>query len=168
MKLIPLAYLIILVIPITAESELDYSWEELVIPERQKHLNPEREYAVVDLNLDGKSELIISRSFSLVGTGGLIYDLYLGLKDNQFRHLDTFLAGSLRIEDTNSGRRLWTTSHLSSQEVRLECRWISKDFKLSIQGPIDIKAGDGGTMLGNQLMKALLDAGDPLIFKSIK
>lgn len=42
-------------------------------------LNSDRRYAELDMNGNGTNEWVISEPMSLGGTGGLVYNLYLGM-----------------------------------------------------------------------------------------
>lgn len=140
--------------------------EQLFAPMTAPTLNPERWYADLDLNGDGTNDLILSTSVSDGGTGGLLYNLYLGIGQDEFKKLDQFLAGGFAVEVHGGTRRLWTYSHLSSQSGTIQYRYFDPQGRFQKSHPLLIYPGDGGSEIGNAIYASIFN--EKTILKTIK
>jgi hypothetical protein len=139
--------------------------EEIFAPLDDPRHSSERRYFELDFNGDTNSDLVISESVSLGGTGGLIYNLYLGIGSNQYRHLDRFLAGVMSL-DTNGNRRiLWSYSHSSAGSGTIQHRSLDRKGRLEVSPALMIYPGDGGSDKANGIFNLLF--GDTARLKPI-
>ena len=143
------------------------SRQVLLTPVNAPHLSPIRKFCEVDLNGDGIDELILSRSVSLGGTGGLVYDLYLGLEGDRFKPLDSFLSCVMAVEPRGKVKRLWTYTHSSSQSGHLQYRYFDRDGDLQKGPAMLIHPGDGGSETGNAIFDAVFRHDNTLKMKTI-
>src|SRR5512142_1691239 len=100
--------------------------KELFAPITDRAVNPERQYAEFELNGDGTNDLVLSESVSLGGTGGLVYNVYLGLGQGRFRLIDRFLAGIMATETHGGTTRLWFYSHMSAGSGTVQYRFFDR------------------------------------------
>ena len=128
---------------------------DLFAPSTDPSLNPERRYAELDLNGDGTNELVLSESVSLGGTGGLVYNLYLGLGTNRFRQIDRFLAGVMATEIHGGETRLWFYSHMSAGSGTIQYRFFDRKGIFQRSEILTIYPGDGGSATGNGIYQAI-------------
>lgn len=130
---------------------------ELFAPLTDRLLNPERQFAELDLNGDGTNDLLVSESVSLGGTGGLVYNLYIAVGQGQFRRLDQFLAGGFAVEIHGETKYLWSYSHSSSQSGTIQCRYFDRKGRFQKSGVLEIHPGDGGSEIGNGLYQVIFN-----------
>ena len=131
--------------------------EQLFAPIADPKLNPERRYAEFDLNGDGTKDLLLSTSVSHGGTGGLIYNLYLGIGKNKFKKLNQFLAGGFAVETHGKIKRLWSYSHCSSQSGTIQYCYFDWKGRFQKSNTLLIHPGDGGTDMGNKIYKTIFN-----------
>ncbi|MHC4504406.1 MAG: hypothetical protein ACYTFI_13960 [Planctomycetota bacterium] len=121
-------------------------------------LNPLRYWHELDLTGDGIDELILSESVSCGGTGGFVYNLYLGLPGGRFKRVGGFGCNVMAVETHGSMKRLWTYSHSSSASGSLQYRYFD-DKGAYREGPaIVIFPGDGGTQIGNAILASIFNS----------
>ncbi len=130
---------------------------DLFAPIIDPSLNPERRYADLDLNGDGTNDLVLSESVSLGGTGGLVYNLYLGLGQDRFRHIDRFLAGIIATETIGGTTRLWFYSHVSAGSGTIQYRYFDRKGIFQRSQFLKIYPGDGGSDIGNEIYRAIFN-----------
>jgi hypothetical protein len=131
--------------------------EQLFAPITDPALNPERRYAELDLNGDGTNDLILSESVSLGGTGGLVYNLYLGVGQDRFRQIDRFLAGIMATETHGGTTRLWFYSHMSAGSGTIQYRYFDRKGIFQTSQYLMIFPGDGGSDTGNGIYQAIFN-----------
>ena len=141
--------------------------EQLFAPINDPKLNPERHYAELDLNGDGTNDLVLSESVSLGGTGGLVYNLHLGLGDNRFRQIDRFLAGVMATETQGGITRLWFYSHMSAASGTIQYRYFDCKGIFQKSQVLTIYPGDGGSEIGNAVYKSIFNDKTTLEMKKI-
>lgn len=140
---------------------------ELLASVQEPGRSPLRYMCEVDLNSDGTNDLILSESVSMGGTGGLVYNLYLGLGDNRFGFLDRFLAGVMAIEIVGETKRLWSYSHSSAGSGTVEYRYFDRKGVFQRSSPMEILAGDGGSEMGNAVFAAIFSGKTRLQMKAL-
>jgi len=91
------------------------------------------------------------------GTGGLIYNLYLGVGQDRFRKLDQFLAGGFAVEVHGKTKRLWSYSHMSSQSGTIQYRYFDRKGRFQKSQPLVIHPGDGGSEVGNAIYASIFN-----------
>jgi hypothetical protein len=138
--------------------------EQLFAPITDPALNPERRYAELDLNGDGTNDLVLSESVSLGGTGGLVFNLYLGLGQDRFRQIDRFLAGVMSTETSGGTTRLWLYSHMSAGSGTIQYRYFDRKGIFQRSQYLMIYPGDGGSETGNGIYQAIFN--DKTILKT--
>jgi hypothetical protein len=131
--------------------------EQLFAPITDPKVNPERHYAELDLNGDGINDLLLSTSVSDGGTGGLIYNLYLGVRQGRFKKLDQFLAGGFAVEVHGETKRLWSYSHMSSQSGTIQYWYFDRKGDFQKSQPLLIHPGDGGSEVGNAIYASIFN-----------
>lgn len=139
----------------------------LFAPITDPSLDPERRYAELDLNGDGTNDLVLSESVSLGGTGGLVYDLYLGLGQDRFRQIDRFLAGIMATETHEGTTRLWFYSHMSAGSGTIQYRYFDRKGMFQSSQYLTICPGDGGSDTGNGIYRAIFNEKTILKTKTI-
>lgn len=139
-----------------ADSEIQ-TREQLFAPITDPNVNPERRYAEFDLNGDGTNDLLLSTSVSHGGTGGLIYNLYLGVGQDRFKELDQFLAGGFAVEVHGKTKRLWSYSHISSQSGTIQYRYFDRKGRFMKSQTLLIHPGDGGSEVGNAVYTSIFN-----------
>jgi hypothetical protein len=130
---------------------------QLLAPITDPALSPERRYAELDLNGDGTNDLVLSESVSLGGTGGLVYNLYLGLGQDRFRQIDRFLTGIMATETHGGTTRLWLYSHMSAGSGTVQYRYFDRKGIFQRSQHITIYPGDGGSETGNGIYQAIFN-----------
>jgi hypothetical protein len=131
--------------------------KELCAPITDRGVNPERRCAEFDLNGDGTNDLVLSESVSLGGTGGLVYNLYLGLGQDRFRQIDRFLAGIMATETHGGTTRLWFYSHMSAGSGTIQYRYFDRKGIFQTSQWLTIYPGDGGSDTGNGIYQAIFN-----------
>ncbi|MEZ5278613.1 MAG: hypothetical protein R3F07_19685 [Opitutaceae bacterium] len=142
--------------------------EQLFAPGNDPNLNPEKRYAEFDLDGDGTNDLLLSTSVSQGGTGGLIYNLYLGVGHERFKQLDQFLAGGFALEDDGKTKRLWSYTHRSSQSGTIQYRYFDRKGTFQKSQPLLIYPGDGGSEVGNGIYRSIFNEKTMLRTKATK
>ncbi len=137
-----------------AEEEA-YSRQDLLAPMSDTTLSPERYFTELDLNGDGTDELIISESVSLGGTGGLIYNLYLGIGQNRFLFVERFLSGVMALETRGNTKRLWSYSHSSAASGTVQYYCFDSEGVFQRSHSMMIYPGVGGSLTGNMIYRAI-------------
>lgn len=137
-----------------AEEEV-YSRQVLLAPLTDTTLSPERYFTELDLNGDGINELIISASISLGGTGGLIYNLYLGIGQDGFLFMDSFLSGIMSVESRGETKRLWSYSHSSAASGTIQYFFFDSEGVLQRSHSMMIYPGVGGSLLGSMIYQVI-------------
>lgn len=161
------AFLLILVCTLMAHAEDGLlTRDQLFSPIEASDLSHERRYAELDLNGDGTNDLLLSESVSLGGTGGLIYNLYLGAESGQFLKIDRFIAGIMAIEIHGGISRLWSYSHMSAVSGTLQYRYFDRNDEFKSSQPLTIYPGDGGSEIGNAVYQSIFN--DKTILKMTK
>ena len=130
---------------------------ELFAPITDPAVNPERRYAELDLNRDGTNDLVLSESVSLGGTGGLVYNLYVGVGQDRFRQIDRFLAGVMATETHAGTTRLWLYSHMSAASGTIQHICFDQKGLLQKSLAFIIYPGDGGSEIGNATYQAIFN-----------
>lgn len=141
--------------------------ESLFAPVSDLHQSQERCYADLDLNADGTNDLVLSESVSLGGTGGLIFNLYLGAGNDRYRHMDQFLAGVMAVETNGHRRLLWSYSHMSAGSGTLQYRSFDRKGRYEVSPAITIYPGDGGSDIANGVYNAIFGEKTRLIMTTI-
>ncbi len=149
-----------------AEEET-YSRELLFAPGADTTLSPERYFTELDLNGDGIDELIISESASLGGTGGLIYNLYLGIGQDRFLLLSNFLSGIMAVDTQGETKRLWSYSHSSASSGTIQYYYFDSEDVLQRSHSMIIYPGDGGSLVGNMICRAIFSEDRKLQFTKL-
>lgn len=149
-----------------ADDELQ-TREQLFAPITDPNVNPERRYAELDLNGDGTNDLLLSTSVSDGGTGGLIYNLYLGVGQDRFKKLDMFPAGCFAVETHGETKRLWSYSHMSSQSGTIQYRYFDHKGRFQKSQIFLIHPGDGGSEVGNAIYTSIFNKTTTLKTKKI-
>ncbi|MEI6219265.1 MAG: hypothetical protein WCP86_10220 [bacterium] len=120
-------------------------------------INPERHYAELDLNGDGTNDLVLSESVSFGGTGGLVYNLYLGIGKDRFKKIDQFLAGIMAVETHEGTTRLWSYSHSSAASGIIRYCYFDRKGVFQKSRVLEIQPGDGGSEIGNGIYQAIFN-----------
>ncbi len=120
-------------------------------------VNSERRYAERDLNGDGTNDLVLSESVSLGGTGGLEYNLYVGVGQDRFRQIDRFLAGVMATEMHAGTTRLWFYSHISAASGTIQYVCFDRKGLFQKSPALIISPGDGGSEVGNATYQAIFN-----------
>ena len=141
--------------------------KELFAPITDPAVSPERRYAELDLNGDGTNDLVLSDSVSLGGTGGLVYNLYLGLGQDRFQQIDRFLAGIMATETHGGTTRLWFYSHMSAGSGTIQYRYFDRKGIFQKSETLTIYPGDGGSDTGNGICQAVFNEKTILTTKTI-
>lgn len=156
----PIAMLSILAFTLVAHANNDIQTREQLfapITDRNMEVNPERRYAELDLNADGTNDLLLSESVSFGGTGGLVYNLYLGVGDDRFRRIDRFLAGIMATDTHGGTTRLWFYSHLSAGSGTIQYRYFDHKGEFQKSQVLTIHPGDGGSEIGNGIYSSIFN-----------
>jgi len=118
-----------------------------------------------DLNGDGIADKIESGPSWTFGTGGGSFVVTINGKTNQ----QSYAIGGkpyFALEKIPTGNmRLWSYWHMSAQEGVLTSYMFTPELK---QENITINPGDGGTDLGNAIMKAVFNEKDLIKLKKVK
>jgi len=130
--------------------------EQLFAPVTDPETSLEIWYVEYDLNGDGINELILSQPGSSRGTGGLGYNLYLGIGRDRFRKLDDVIANCFAVEVFGETKYLWSYTHSSCCTGFIECRCIDSKGELS-KSSLAIRPGDGGTEIGNGILDSIFN-----------
>ena len=131
--------------------------EQLFAPITDPILNPERRYAEFDLDGDGTNDLVLSESVSLGGTGGLVYNMYVGVGQGRFKKLDQILAGAFAVEVHGQTKRLWSYSHCSSQSGTIQYCYFDRKGRFKKSQALMIHPGDGGSEIGNAVYESIFN-----------
>ena len=166
MKTIAILSVLALALVACADDDIQ-TREELFAPITNPDLSPERRYAELDLNGDGTNDLLLSTSVSHGGTGGLIYNLYLGVGQNRFKKLDQFGAGVFAVEAHGETKRLWSYTHCSSQSGTIRYRYFDRTGQFKKSQSLLIYPGDGGSDVGNAIYSAVFNEKTILETKTI-
>lgn len=156
MKTIAILSVLALALVACADDDIQ-TREELFAPIADPDLSPERRYAELDLTGDGTNDLLLSTSVSHGGTGGLVYNLYLGVGQDRFKKLDQFLAGGFAVEVHGKTNRLWSYSHMSSQSGTIQYRYFDRKGRFQKSQPLLIHPGDGGSEVGNAIYASIFN-----------
>ena len=142
--------------------------EQLFAPitDRNMEVSPERGYAELDLNADGTNDLVLSESVSFGGTGGLVYNLYLGVGDARFQRIDRFLAGIMATETHGGTTRLWFYSHMSAASGTIQYRYFDRKGEFQKSQVLTIHPGDGGSDIGNGIYSSIFNDKSTLKMKT--
>ena len=162
-----IAVFFVLVFALTAQADDGIQTrEQLFAPITDPNVNPERRYAELDLNGDGTNDLLLSTSVSHGGTGGLIYNLYLGVGEDRFKKLDQILAGGFAVEVHGKTIRLWSYSHASSQSGTIQYRYFDRKGRFQKSQPLLIHPGDGGSKVGNAIYASIFNEKTTITMKT--
>jgi len=131
--------------------------EQLFAPIADPSLSPERRYAELDLNGDGRDDLVLSESVTLGGTGGLVYNIYLALGQDRYRQIDRFLAGIIATEIHHGTTRLWFYTHMSAGSGTVQYRYFDPKGTLQRSQVLLIYPGDGGSEIGNGIYTSIFN-----------
>lgn len=165
--------LLLCTIPCSVAFSKIYSWDYLMSEDclyqdfGKGVLNPLRHLCSLDLNNDDVNDLILSDSVSLGGTGGIPYNIYLGIGENNYIKLGGILAKTVAIEEYHGRKRLWWYTHSSSQSGSLGFYWFYDDY-IYHRDALGIHPGDGGTNIGNAIMAAILTKESCITFQKLK
>ena len=155
---IPVAILIVLSFALVIVASEDVRTRaEVLAASTDPGLRPERRYGELDLNGDGTNDLVVSESISLGGTGGLVYNLYLGLGQDRYRQIDCFLAGTMALEEYAGTRRLWSYTHSSATSGTIQYRYFDRKGVFQKSEALTIHPGDGGSEIGNAVYQAIFN-----------
>jgi hypothetical protein len=138
--------------------------EELFAPITDPALTSEREYAELDLNGDGTNDLVLS--VDIGGTGGLVYNLYLGIGKDRFKKIDQFLAGIMAVETHEGTTRLWAYSHSSAASGTIRYCYFDHKGVFQKSQVLEIQTGDGGSEIGNAIYQAIFNEKTELKLKT--
>lgn len=137
-----------------AEEEA-YTRQVLFAPLTDSILSPERYFAEFDLNGDGVDELIISESVSLGGTGGLFYNLYIGIGQDRFLFLDSFVSSIMTVEIRGETKQLWSYSHSSAASGTVQYFYFDSEGVFQRSHSIMIYPGIGGSFVDSMIFKSI-------------
>ena len=152
--------LFVLAFALVAYADDDIQTREQIfapITDRTMEVSPERRYAELDLNADGTNDLLLSESVSFGGTGGLVYNLYVGVGDERFRRIDRFLAGILATETHGDTMCLWFYSHMSAGSGTIQYRYFDRKGVFQKSQVLTIHPGDGGSEIGNGIYTSIFN-----------
>lgn len=133
------------------------SRSEILAPIEDATSNPEGRFAELDINNDGKDDLIVSKSVSLGGTGGLLYDIYVRADGDDYRLVDQVLASVMSLENLNNTTRVWSYSHSSAQSGVIWYFYFDRKGVYRKSPSLEILTGDGGTVTGNAIFQAVFN-----------
>ncbi|MBN1211933.1 MAG: hypothetical protein JXA92_05090 [candidate division Zixibacteria bacterium] len=121
----------------------------------------ERFRVLGDLNCDGREDMVLSDDIADFAQMGIKLFLYLQDTAGNYILYDSIFAkpGSLAVENYWKGPRLWTYVRKNAQSGILSCSEIS-DSGLTDWHSMVIYPGDGGTDIGNGILKAVFDNSD--------
>jgi hypothetical protein len=137
-----------------AEEEA-YTRQVLFAPMTDSTLSSERYFTEFDLNGDGIDELIISESVSLGGTGGLIYNLYIGIGQDRFLFVDSFLSSIMTVEIRGETKQLWSYSHSSAASGTVQYFYFDSEGVFQRSHSVMIYTGIGGSFVDNMIFQAI-------------
>lgn len=115
----------------------------------------ERLRILADFNLDGLGDMALSDDLSMGGQGGIGFHLYV--RDSSGKYFDAGefggKAGSIAIENNWKCPRIWSYWRMGSSGI-LGYREVT-DTGLTRSTSIEIYTGDGGSKIGNAILKAV-------------
>ncbi len=149
-----------------AEEE-EYTRQVLFAPVTDSTLSSERYFTELDLNGDGIDELIISESVSLGGTGGLIYHLYIGIGQDRFLFLDSFLSGIMAVEIRGETKQIWSYSHSSAASGTVQYFYFDCEGAFQRSLSIMIYPGIGGSLVDKMIYQAIFSDDKRLQFTKL-
>ncbi len=158
-------FIILLVFPALGNEEKTYTREDVFAVKTDSGRSVDRYYYELDLNQDGTLDILISKPIYSPGTGGRIYDLFIGDTNNQFKRIDTIQAGMFAIEKHNWKMRLWHFTHSSSQSGNVGYRYFDRKGNYKKSGYVEVLSGDGGSTMGNKISKSIFNKETKLNFK---
>ena len=139
----------------THAEEETFTRQILLAPLTDTILSSERYFTELDLNGDGTDELIISESVSLGGTGGLIYNLYLGIGQDRFLFMDSFLSGIMAVEIQSKTKRLWSYSHSSAASGTIQYYYFDSEGVFQSGHSMMIFPGVEGSLMDNLIYQVI-------------
>ena len=124
-------------------------------------LSGERFRVLADFNMDGLTDMALSDDMSTFGTGGIGWKLYMADTSGMYRKYGTFFTKPrlISLERLGSKIRMWTYGHISAQEGILACCRLGDTTFTECRSMV-IHPGDGGTEIGNEIMKAVFRNSD--------
>ncbi len=131
---------------------------------KEPYTSGERLRILGDFNFDGLEDMALSDDISTYGTGGIGFTVYLKDSNTQFYKVGR-IGGSphtIAIERHYKYPRIWTYWHMSAASGILSYCEIT-DTGLSVPYGIDVYPGDGGTKIGNGILKAVTTNSDAIL-----
>lgn len=128
--------------------------------------NPYREdydrrrfYVEIDLNGDGLMTIIISEAISESDRGGHFWSVYLRVSDNQYQFAGEIFGWPLAKEEDDSGcRGIWSYSRRSARSGGIQCLYFDPwEHKFTLSPVLEIRPGDSGTDIGNNIYKTIFN-----------
>lgn len=137
-----------------------------VLPER----SPVKYLAELDINGDSLNDLILSKSISLAGTGGLIYDIYLARKDGKYNQVGTFVGSmvSLEVGEESKARKLWVYSHGSARSGSVFYFYFDREAQLKKSRAITIHSSAQEIELGDKLLETIFNKQNKVTFRKFE
>ncbi|MDF7809587.1 integrin alpha [Pontiellaceae bacterium B12219] len=158
-------FILLLVLPAFGNTEKTYTKEEIFRFKADPEKPVDRYFCELDLNQDGIQDLLISKPIYSPGTGGRVYELFIGDPNQQFKKIDTIQAGTFAIEKHNWKKRLWFWTHSSSQSGSISFRYFDRYGNYHQSGYVEILSGDGGSKIGNDIFNSIFNEKSTLSFK---